>query len=390
MPSILYNKDTDMRETTSEVKKHMLEILKALQQCWANKERAVLATIVDVDGSAYRREGARCLVLESGSVVGTISGGCVEGDLLEYARQVIDTGIPREIRYDFRSEGDLFWGLGVGCNGALTIWLQPFDPLHRPGQAQQLIQEFEQRRSTLEEYRSGLVLESKDPTRVPVGSHLILNRRNAGSADPFHIFSGLTHHTVNGVSVKLFVETVKPRPRLVIFGAGPDAVPLVEGAKRLHWHVTVADHRRDYLDQELFAAADKRVLTSRNHNSQISVMNEAYVVVMTHNYELDRMLVQSLLPAAIPYLGVLGSRNRIERMLNDIRWECGELNEDELSKLHSPVGLDIGADSPEEIALSILSELVCRKNVRSGQSLRLRKEPLHERQAAEGLLVVNI
>lgn len=368
----------------------MLEILKALQRCWKNKERAALATIVDVDGAAYRREGARCLVLESGSVIGTLSGGCVEGDLLEYARQVIDTGIPREIRYDFRSEGDLFWGLGVGCNGALTIWLQPFDPLHRPVQAQQQIQAFEQRMSSLEEYISGLVLESKDPTQVPVGSHLILNRRGTEFGGPFSLTSGLTNNTVNGVSVKLFVETVKPRPRMIIFGAGSDAVPLVEGAKRLHWHVTVADHRQDYLDQDHFAKADERMLTSRNQYSQISVMNEAYVVVMTHNYELDRMLVQALLPGAIPYLGVLGSRNRIQRMLDEIQSDRGELNQKELDKLHSPVGLDIGADSPEEIALSILSELVCRKNARSGQSLRLRKEPLHDRQGADGLLVVNL
>lgn len=368
----------------------MVEILKALQQCWINKERAVLATIVDVDGAAYRREGARCLVLESGSVIGTISGGCVEGELLEYARQVLDAGVPREIRYDFRLEGDLFWGLGVGCNGALTIWLQPFDPLHDPKQAQEQIQAFEQRMSSLKEYTSGLVLESKDPVQVPAGSYLILNRRETAAGSPFAVTSGLTSKTVNGVSLKLFVETVKPRPRLMIFGAGSDAVPLVEGAKRLHWHVTVADHRQDYLDRDHFAKADERVLTSRNQYSQISVMNEAYVVVMTHNYELDRMLVQSLLPEAIPYLGVLGSRHRIQSMLDDIRSERGELNEEELDKLHSPVGLDIGADSPEEIALSILTELVCRKNARSGQSLRLRKEPLHERQAADGSPVVNL
>lgn len=370
----------------------MLEIAKALQQCWTNKERAALATIVDVDGAAYWREGARCLVLENGSVIGTLSGGCVEGDLLEHARQVIDTGIPREIRYDFRSEGDLFWGLGVGCNGALTIWLQPFDPVHRPEQAQRQLQAFEQRVSALNEYTSGLVLESKDPARVPAGSYLILNRGETEFGDPASagVTCGLANNTVHGVSVKLFVETVKPRPRLMIFGAGADAVPLVEGAKRLHWHVTVADHRQDYLDRDHFAAADERVLMSRHQYSHMSVMNEAYVVVMTHNYELDRMLVQSLLPGSISYLGVLGSHNRIQRMLDEIQADCGELNEESLEKLHSPVGLDIGADSPEEIALSILSELVCRKNARSGQSLRLRKGLLHERQYSGRLLVVNL
>lgn len=364
----------------------MLEIWHGLQRCRERKERAALATIVAVDGAAYRREGTRCLILESGEIIGTLSGGCVEGDLLEHARTVMDTGIPQEIRYDFRLEDDLLWGLGVGCNGALTVWLQPFDSVRRPQQADEWIQAFQHRVSCLRSYTAAWVLESDDPTKLPAGAHLVIDRPEESFGRFLPSKAGMGYDTVNGIAVKLFMERVQPRPRLILFGAGSGAVPLVQGAKSLQWHVTLVDHRNDYVNREHFRIADERILTSRHSYSEYSVIDGAFVVIMTHNYELDRMLVQTLLPQSIPYLGVLGSRNRIERMLREIRHDHGELTEEVLEKLHSPIGLDIGAESPEEIAISILSELVSRKNGRSGQPLRQRKEPLHERQQADGLL----
>jgi xanthine dehydrogenase accessory factor len=351
----------------------MLDIWQSLQNCWTNKERAVLATIIEVDGAAYRREGTRCLILESGTIIGALSGGCVEGDLLEYAREVLDTGTPRQVFYDFRSEGDLYWGLGLGCNGAITLWLQPFDLIRHPTQAGQLIQEFQKRASCLEAYTAAMVLESTVPSRITVGSYLELDQHEG------ELPTGIMFETVHGVLVKLFVETVKARPRLIVFGAGSGAVPLVQAAKNVHWHVAIVDHREDFLNHAS-VKADERFLIARSQYSEISVSDETYVVIMTHNYELDRMLVETFLHRSIPYLGVLGSRNRIERILEDIRRESGELSEQTLEKLHSPIGLDIGAESPEEIALSIASELVSRKNRRNGESLRLRKEPMHKRQ----------
>ncbi|GAX90029.1 XdhC family protein [Effusibacillus lacus] len=363
----------------------MLDILNGLQQCFERKERAAVATVLKVEGSAYRREGARCLILETGSIVGTLSGGCVEGDLIEHAREVINTGIPEQIRYDFRPEGDLLWGLGVGCNGALTIWLQPFDPVRSPEQAEKMILSYRKRVSCSRAYLAGMVVESKDPLQVPVGTETVLRERGERGERSRRLTTGLESAVVQGVAVKLFIETVKPRPRLVIFGAGPDAVPLVRGAKTLNWHVSVVDHRQDHLNQPHFMEADKRVAVSRGEYSQFSVNEETYVVVMTHNYELDRILVGQLLSRSIPYLGVLGSRQRIERMLQKILFDGVNLNEQMLEKLHSPVGLDIGAESPEEIALSILSELVCRKNGRNGQSLKFRKHLLHVR-ATDGVI----
>ncbi|BCJ88236.1 XdhC family protein [Effusibacillus dendaii] len=361
----------------------MLNILEELQRCLQTKDRAVVATILQVEGSAYRREGARCLILENGSIVGTLSGGCVEGDLLEHAREVIKTGIPQQIRYDFRMDGDLFWGLGVGCNGAITIWLQAFDPIRSPEEAENMISSFRKGTSCNSTYLTGLVVESDDPLQVPVGTELLLGP----PVDRIHASDGLTcglqDMIVEGVAVKLFIEMVKPRPRLVIFGAGPDAVPLVRGAKALEWHVSLVDHRQNHLNQPYFSDVDERVTVFKSEYLQFSVYYGSYVVVMTHNYELDRMLVGQLISCPIPYLGVLGSHQRMERMLQEIQMGGVNLNEQLLEKLHSPVGLDIGAESPEEIALSILSELLCRKNGRNGQFLKLRKHPLHARPAGE-------
>ncbi|WP_424765578.1 XdhC family protein [Paenibacillus sp. sgz302251] len=354
----------------------MLEIWQGLNACLNNMERAALATIIDVEGSAYRRESTRCLIVESGTIIGAISGGCVEGDLQEHARTMWETGAPMMLHYDFRTEEDLVWGLGVGCNGAMTIWLQPFDPEGRPDEAQAMIGEFHRRLTCTESYTTGVVLETDDPAALPIGSSVSLSTISGAA--------GLIDRIVNGISVKLFVETSRPRPRLLVIGAGADAVPLVSGAKALHWHVTLADHREDYLNRECFQAADQRVLASRGTYSECCVKEGDYVVVMTHHYETDRQLVQRLLGLPIRYLGVLGSRKRMERMLAEFRLNAG-WNEEALEKLHAPVGLDIGAESPEEIALSILCELLSRRNGRSGQPLRSREAPLHSRQSTGSL-----
>ncbi|WP_164553253.1 XdhC family protein [Brevibacillus marinus] len=360
----------------------MLEIVNGLNRCWEQKQRAVLATIVEVEGSAYRREGARCLILESGEMIGILSGGCVEGDLLEHARNVLESGLPQLIRYDFRTEEDLTWGLGLGCNGALTIWLQPFDPVRRSAQAEALLQAFQQRVVATKRYTVAAVVESSQPEQLPPGTQLVMQEQDEQPHSP-RWSGGLQRTSVRGIPCSLFVETVEPQMRLVICGAGADAVPLVRGAKALQWHVTLIDHRERHASWKRFPEADECLVIPRNGYAALPVSDDAYVVAMTHQYELDRMIVQSLLPRSIPYLGVLGARSRIERMLKEIALEGMDLPEAWLKKLHAPIGLDIGAESPQEIALSILAEVACRKNGRSGQPLRLRKGPLHERNSGE-------
>lgn len=363
----------------------MMEIYEGLKRCLEKKERAVIATIIGVEGSAYRREGAACLIREDGTVIGTVSAGCVEGDLFEHAKSVLETGIARQQHYDFRPEGDLLWGLGLGCNGALQVLLQPFDPVHDPACADKLFHMYETKVSCRKACMVGIVIESDDPAKLPVGSPYIFEQEYQETLYFLGGSNGFTQLEIEGVSVTMYLENVRPRPRLVVCGAGPDAIPLVQGAKALGWHVTLVDHRKEAISRDAFSAADELQLINRDDYDKLSIPDDAHVVVMTHNYLLDAMLVKALLPTSIPYLGVLGPRRRTDRILEESGMENDGSHPDMLSKLHAPIGLDIGADSPQEIALSILAELTCKRNQRTGQSLTLRKEPLHDRNRQAAL-----
>lgn len=358
----------------------MMEVYRGLKRCLQSRERGVVATIIHVEGSTYRREGAACLLLEHGEVVGTLSAGCVESDLLEHARHVLQTGRPAVHRYDFRAEEDLLWGLGVGCNGAMQILLQPYDPKHAPHQAEQLFHIYEAKAMTREVCMSGVIIQTGDPAKQPVGSVFFLDQDEQQNLGLPAQAKGLYQVIRDEVEITLFAETIQPRTPLVICGAGPDAVPLVRGARALGWHVTVIDHRQLSLRHPVIADADEVVLVARQEYGSISVREDAYVVVMTHQYELDLMLLRRLMESPIPYLGVLGPRRRTEQILREISEERGRFDQDERNKLHAPVGLDIGADSPEEIALSILAEISSCRSGRSGLSLKGRSEPLHERR----------
>ncbi|HEY2420236.1 MAG TPA: XdhC family protein, partial [Neobacillus sp.] len=147
----------------------MLNILTDLRACWKNKQPAALATIIAVDGSAYRKEGARCLIHKDGSITGIVSGGCVEGDLIEHAQNVIGAGICKQVKYDFRQGDDVPWGLGLGCNGAITLLIQPFDPVNQPDIAENLLTYFERYVSSQSSYFIVTILASENEGKVAVG-----------------------------------------------------------------------------------------------------------------------------------------------------------------------------------------------------------------------------
>ena len=242
------------------------------------REFAALATVVSVEGSSYRRPGARMLITESGETTGVLSGGCLERDVCDRAQKVMRSGTPVVVRYD----------------------------------------------------------------------------------------------TTNG-NIDVFIEVVQPRVRLVVFGAGPDVLPIVDLAKYLSWHTTVVDTSARVSSRERFSKADV-VLLCRPEDmmSQVSLSERTSVVVMTHNYLHDLELVQQLLPLPLRYLGCLGPRQRTERLLNEASGDTRYLR-----RLHAPVGLDIGAETAEEIALSIVSEIKAVLSQRSGAQLRERLGSIH-------------
>lgn len=341
----------------------MLDLLRMLQSCWENRSSAAIATIIDKRGSTYRGTGAKSLILPDGTIRGTLSGGCVESDLYEHARQVLETGMPQIKLYDFYGSGDLPWGLGLGCNGALKIWIEPFDPVRKESEARQTLEILSN------QLPSATIISSDQPDRYAIGTRIVPGQTETDL--PIPPGTGLFTVNHNGARLELYVEKLKPIPRLIIFGAGPDAVPLVRGAKLLQWLVTLVDHRPGYANRDQFPEADEILVSPIGTvPPDLQVQEKDYAVIMTHHFQQDQLFLHHMLSQSVSYLGVLGPRKRTEQLLEG-RTVPAHLT------LHSPIGLDLKAETPEEIAISILSEILCHVNKGSGVSLRLREGAIH-------------
>jgi xanthine/CO dehydrogenase XdhC/CoxF family maturation factor len=347
----------------------MKEIRAELKLCWEQKLPCVVATIIQVDGSAYRKEGARCIIRQNGDILGILSGGCIEEDIKEHAFGLFQTGQSQKLFYDFRAGEDDLWGLGLGCNGAVTIWLELFDPVTYPSQAKAMLADFEARESCGAIYYAFTVLSSDPAGRYISGQRWSLP---AGEAVEFELPSAavaiITNH-VQGERVELFVEKIEPAPRLSIIGVGADAALLSEMAKSFEWTVHIVYHETARADKRYFPYADGIIYIPRANYSSLAAYSDHYVVLMSHNLELDQEAVKQLLPKAeIAYLGLLGSQSRIRRIVEYVR-SLVDFNPAWLQKLFSPIGLDIGAKTPQEITLSIMAEMIAHRNRRNGGSL---------------------
>lgn len=362
--------------------------------------RMALATVVGVEGSAYRRPGAHMLITETGETAGTISGGCLERDAAERAASVTESCSARIVEYDTRGDEDIVWGLGLGCNGVVRVLLES---LHEGGACARALEFIGERLRARERGVTATVVarnlwlpEGSGPL-PEVGERLLLdcegNVRGGQFADA--TLSGLvkadaalafargsaathTYETASG-RVEVFYDIIAPPRPLVIFGAEHDALPLVRQAQAVGWRVTVVDTRARPASRERFAEADEVLLCrAEDAAARVTLTEETVAVVMTHNYLDDVELLRVLLPSPASYLGILGPRARTSKLLE-------ELGEERvgLGRLHGPVGMDIGAETPEEIALAIVAEIKAVSAARGGGFLRDRPTPIHEGRAAE-------
>jgi xanthine dehydrogenase accessory factor len=306
-------------------------LVEAFDAASARGERCALATVVSVDGSSYRRPGARMLVREGGETVGTVSAGCLERDVIDHAGRVMRTGVPALVEYETAAGDDeLAWGLGVGCGGTVRILVEPL---------------------------------ARD-------SALLAALRRAEHADEDGV---LVETAYDG---GILVETLLPPVPLVIFGAGPDAVPLARLARELGWRVEVVDPQARPASHARFRAAD-RVTLARPDDfaAHVRVTPRTMAVVMSHDYALDLAALGFLLDTPARYVGVMGATHRTQRMLKSL----GVVDDERLARLHAPAGLDIGADGPAEIALSIMAEMRAVLAGRQGAMLRGRRGTIHAR-----------
>ena len=293
---------------------------------------AVLATLVRVDGSAYRGPGARMLVRKDGTSVGAISGGCLEKDVAAHAEQARASAKPRLVSYDLTAEDDKPWGLGMGCNAVLDVLLEPCD---------KVVPEWLAGLARAEGARETVMLTTRI-TGEPLGEHTL---RAATNGERTHADGGVLH------------ELIRPPIALVACGDGPDTAPLLALAGPLGWHVRAV--RKD----EPVGALDARTAA----------------IVMTHNYGRDLDLLGALLLSAAGYVGVLGPRTRTDRLLADLEARGVKSTQAQLARVHAPVGLDIGAETPSQIALAVTAEVQAAFAQRAGGSLQARKGPIHDR-----------
>lgn len=315
----------------------------------------VLATLVSVAGSSYRRPGARLLLTAEGRRLGSISGGCLEEDVLVRAQRVAVTGQGELITYDTSAENDLVWGVGLGCHGVVQILLERLP--QKPTWLEVLSANLALRRPT----PLAVVWRAADPAAL--GTHLAADLTSAAKPSP-------------DSTAEIFFDTIAPPPALTIFGAGDDAMPLSRLVKELGWHLTIADPRAAFATSDRFPLADKIIVAPANELvGRAPLDSESLAVVMTHHYVHDRPILAELLQRPLAYAGLLGPRKRAGQILDDLGHS---ISADQRARLHAPVGLDLGAETPEEVALSILAEMCSVLRQRNGRPLRERMRPIHD------------
>jgi xanthine dehydrogenase accessory factor len=364
------------------------DVLAAIESLSEKGERMALATIVAVRGSTYRRPGARLLVPEDGAPIGNISGGCLEGDVADVARVVMREGRARLAGWDLTADDDEVWGLGLGCNGAIEVFIEPADRAAEVARALRMALEDELPICVV------TVLES-DLAGVESGARIVVPPDGAAEGtlgDPLVDDAAVEWagrllaeqrseiQTLPG-GVRAFVEVLEPPLRLLICGAGHDAIPLVKSASVLGWKPIVIDDRPAFLTLERYPEAVGFVEVERPEVAAKASAAEVqdFVVVMTHNFLRDKEYVRSFLASPVPYIAMLGPAARTERLLMELASEGVTISEADRERIHGPAGLDLGGEGPEEIAGSIVAEIVAVRRGRRGGFLRERPGPIHDR-----------
>jgi xanthine dehydrogenase accessory factor len=337
--------------------------------------RSAVATVVRISGSAYRRPGAKFLAAEDGSTNGGVSGGCLETDVRAIALEVIREGSPRLLHYDTGSDEEMVWGLGLGCEGAVDVFVTPI--------AGELVSRSVPRIREL--MAEGLPFAICTPVEGPhAGSTMVLGagtgsgttgspELDAACADhvPARIEDGRSGlERIGGHPV--FVDILRPPPTLFVFGAGDDARPLSAIAAEAGFSVTVIDHRRGYLSAERFPAPARLVLRRSEDGVQdLGLDRRSFVVIQMHALQHDREWLRAVENEPVAYVGLLGPNARKQHILQQLGMKDG-------GRLFAPVGLDVGADGPEQVAISIVAEMLAVHAGRNPEHLRDKAGGIHE------------
>jgi xanthine/CO dehydrogenase XdhC/CoxF family maturation factor len=340
-------------------------LLKSFDEWRAQEQPLVLASVYETAGSTYSKAGARMLINAEGDFQGMLSGGCLEGDLAERAREVLSSQKAQMVTYDLGLNDEELWGLGVGCDGLMRIFLQPLITVNDYAPFAAIARAYEGNRREI----AVTVLES-DGADIEPGATLVT------VGDNVEIF-GLTDEAANvlqdeaktalagnvsstreiricNAKATVLLAVIKPRIRLLVLGAGLDAEPVALLAAELGWRVTVLDHRPAYIENGNFEGAEAVICCPADEMAgRVDLARFDAIIVMSHHLASDRNYLAQISKSEVRYVGLLGPKDRRSRLLD----ELGDAGSALAGRLRGPAGLDIGAVGPAAIALSIVAEM---------------------------------
>jgi xanthine dehydrogenase accessory factor len=370
------------------------EILKELHRLLDESEPAALVTVIGTTGSAYRKEGAKMICREGGRLIGSISGGCLESDVYERSVLVVERNQSEIVTYDTNAENENIWGLGLGCNGTVEVLIEPIGWWRSPD-GREVFREMSQRvRDGQRCAIATMLLKDGNPVRevrrllidVRGATHASFGDRSLDAAVAKKAVQILQEGklrparrmnlTSEGSNYDVFVDALLPPMRLFVFGAGHDALPLVRMAREIGMVVTVIDSRPQFTTQDRFPDADHLVCVEAERVAEkVSFVGRPAIVLMSHHYLKDLAVLRQIVESEeeFEYIGALGPRARTEQMLEDLRRQGVKLPPRRVASIRAPIGLDLGSESPAEIALAVLAEILAAKNGRSAQPLRDKK-----------------
>ncbi|MCS5489477.1 XdhC family protein [Algoriphagus limi] len=371
--------------------KELQQILTAYQFAKEENRQVALATVVKVEGSAYRRPGARMLVDLEGQLTGAISGGCLEGDALRKAQAVIFQQKSMLVTYDTTDEDDQKFGVGLGCNGIIHVLIEPIN-FNDPTNPVEFIQE------ALKDRDLGLLLTifSIPNSRSSQIGTVFLKKGNhefgkVDQLDP-QLWLRLKHEiqafdqNQNEIrtyadlgDISVFFELVKPAVRVLLFGAGNDTIPVARMADLLGFELIVIDGRKNLATSGRFPQSKEIILgPAEEVVEKIETDVHTVVLLMTHNFEYEAIVLEKLQQTMVPYIGILGPKRKTEKLIDRLQNKGIQVFEE---NIFAPIGLDIGAETSEEIALSIFAEIKAVLNKKAPIFLRDKVGPIHEKGA---------
>ena len=366
--------------------KEIKSILNLFNSFKNEKNKAAIAQVVRVEESSYRREGARMLIFENGTFVGGISGGCLEGDTLKRSKIAILKEEASLITYDTSSDDENQIGVGLGCNGVIDVLIQPIEKNNHVIDLLQRIVHYRKSHILV------TIISQNDPN-LPLGStfyydidsHKLENCYNSNLKNVLlgeiqtvleKRKSKLAHFELEKVTISAFVEFIPAPFHLAIYGDNYDVYPLLDFAKILDWELSIVGNIQKMNKEKLIGIQNT---FQKEHDPQPDFDDRTAAILMAHDFETDIKNLKILLQTPVQYIGLLGPRKRYNKILTRLKEENIILTDFDNQRIHAPAGLEIGANSPEEIAASICSEIMSVFSNKEGGKLRTKKGPIHDR-----------